>query len=72
MRSPRAFVEQLTTAVRYDTRNTDVMLRGTGIACPPFETYVADLVAAVQEHLEARQRRREGTAADLEVDDPLS
>ena len=67
----RAFVEQLTTAVRYDTRNTDMMLRGTDIACPPFETYVNELVAAVQEHLKARQRRREGPA-DPEVEDPLS
>ncbi len=72
VRSPRAFVEQLTTAVRYDTRNTDVMLRGADVACPPFETYVADLVADVQEHLKARQRRREGSTTELEVDDPLS
>jgi nucleoside-diphosphate-sugar epimerase len=71
VRSPRAFVEQLTTAVRYDTRNTDVMLRGTDIACPSFETYVGELVATVQEHLKARQKRRD-TPAELEVDDPLS
>jgi nucleoside-diphosphate-sugar epimerase len=72
VRSPRAFVEQLTTAVRYDTRNTDVMLRGSGIACPPFETYVGDLVGAVQEHLQVRQRRRLAPESELEVDDPLS
>jgi nucleoside-diphosphate-sugar epimerase len=73
VRSPRAFVEQLTTAVRYDTRNADLILRGSGVACPPFETYVGELVSAVQDHLKARQKRREATsAADLEVDDPLS
>jgi nucleoside-diphosphate-sugar epimerase len=72
LRSPRAFVEQLSTPVRYDTRNTDVMLGGTGVACPSFETYVADLVAAVQEHLQYRQRRRSIPDTELEVDDPLS
>jgi thioester reductase-like protein len=74
VRSPRAFVEQLTTAVRYDTRNADLILRGTGIACPSFETYVGDLVLTVQEHLKTRQKRRGTPAPDLEpeTDDPLS
>lgn len=71
VRSPRAFVEQLTTAVRYDTRNADLLLGPTGITCPSFETYVGELVASVQEHLRARQKRR-GSLAELEVDDPLS
>jgi nucleoside-diphosphate-sugar epimerase len=71
VRSPRAFVEQLTTAVRYDTRNADTVLRGTGIACPSFETYVPDLVASVQEHLRTKHKRR-ASSADLEVEDPLS
>jgi nucleoside-diphosphate-sugar epimerase len=72
VRSPRAFVEQLTTAVRYDTRNADLLLGPTGIACPSFETYVGELVASVQEHLRARQKRRGLSLAELEVDDPLS
>ncbi len=71
VRSPRAFVEQLTTAVRYDTRNTDLLLRGSDIACPPFETYVGNLVSTVQDHLRARQKRR-APEAELEVEDPLS
>jgi thioester reductase-like protein len=69
--SPRAFVEQLTSAVRYDTRNADLILEGTGIACPPFESYVDQLVAVVQEHVKSRQRRREASE-EAEVDDPLS
>jgi nucleoside-diphosphate-sugar epimerase len=72
VRSPRAFVEQLTMPVRYDTRNADAVLRVTGIECPPFETYAAELVSAVQEHLKLRQKRREGRPSELEVDDPLS
>jgi nucleoside-diphosphate-sugar epimerase len=72
VRSPRAFVEQLSTPVRYDTRNAELMLRPTGIACPSFETYVGDLVTSVQEHLRIRQKRRDLSRTELEVDDPLS
>lgn len=72
VRSPRAFVEQLTTPVRYDTRNTDLALRGTGIVCPPFESYVVDLVTTVQDHIKARQKRRELSVTEQEVEDPLS
>lgn len=70
VRSPRAFVEQLTTPVRYETRNADQMLRLNGIDCPPFESYAADVVAAVQEHLKLRQRRRDNRPAEVEVDEP--
>ena len=44
-RAARApFVEQIATQVRFDTRNTEEALRGTGLACPPFESYVDELV----------------------------
>lgn len=72
VRSPRAFVEQLTTPVRYDTRNADQILGATDITCPPFETYAAGLVGAVQEHLKQRQKRRMPLEGEAEVDDPLS
>ena len=71
-RSPKAFVEQLTSNVRYDTRNTDVALASAKITCPPFESYVDDLVNVVREHVKARQRRREIVADEVEIDDPLS
>lgn len=71
MRSPRAFVEQLASAVRYDTRNADQILAGSGVACPPFESYVDQILAVVQERVRARRERRE-TAELLDVDDPLS
>ena len=71
VRSPRAFVEQLTVAVRYDMRNTDQLLAPTGVRCPPFEAYVDQLVTVVQERVRTRRlARAEGTEA--EVDDPLS
>lgn len=75
MRSPRAFVEQFTTAVHYDTRNADQVLGDAGVACPPFEEYAADLVAVVKEHLELRHKRRDAPETQEEteeVDDPLS
>lgn len=68
VRSPRAFVEQLTTPVRYDTRNADQALEGTGIACPPFDGYVDALVAAVQDRLRERRERRAATEAEAEAE----
>ncbi|MFO0762419.1 MAG: SDR family oxidoreductase [Byssovorax sp.] len=71
IRNPRAFVEQLTSAVRYDTRNTDHVLGGTDVVCPPFESYVGSLVEVVEAHI------RGGTVVrpedeDSEVNDPLA
>lgn len=71
MRSPRAFVEQLMTQVRYDTRNADQILAGTDIACPPFESYVDALVRAVEDRLRERRGRRQ-SEAEAEIEDPLS
>ena len=71
VRSPRAFVEQLMTPVRYDTRNADPILAGADIGCPPFESYVDALVRAVDDRLRERRERRQSDA-DAEVDDPLS
>jgi thioester reductase-like protein len=66
-RSPRAFLEQIATQVRYDTRNTEEALRGTGIACPPFESYVDELVAYVKRRVQQQRVRSE----EAEVEDPL-
>ncbi|UQA58984.1 SDR family oxidoreductase [Polyangium aurulentum] len=74
-RNPVAFVEQLASAVRFDARGTFGALGGTGIECPPFETYVELLVAEVEQHVRARRMRRESTRPlpeEPEVDDPLS
>ena len=71
MKSPRAFVEQLMTPVRYESRNTDQLLSGSGIECPPFDSYVDQLIGAVQEHLRSR-RERKGASGEVEAEDPLS
>jgi len=67
-RSPRAFLDLIATAVRYDTRSTEEILRGSGLSCPPFESYVDELVAFVKRRV---QERRVRAAEDLEVEDPL-
>jgi nucleoside-diphosphate-sugar epimerase len=66
---PRAFIETLTTRVRYDTRNTEELLASLGVeTCPPIETYVDKLVEYVKE----RTRQRRGSKKDVvEIQDPL-
>jgi thioester reductase-like protein len=68
-KSPRAFVETLTTPVTYDSRNADEVLSAAAVEpCPPLETYVDKLVSYVQERV---RQRRSTKRAQVEVDDPL-
>jgi len=67
-KSPKAFLDMLATPVDYDTRNTEEALRGTGLVCPPFETYVDELVAFVKRRVQERRDRGD----EAEVEDPLS
>lgn len=69
-KSPRGFLELLSSKVRYDASNADEALRGTGIACPPFEAYVDHMVAYVQERMQERQRQASFQVEEAE--DPLS
>jgi thioester reductase-like protein len=67
-KSPRAFLETLTTPVTYDARNADELLPALGVpVCPPLESYVDKLVEYVQE----RVRQRRARDADVEIEDPL-
>jgi thioester reductase-like protein len=67
-KSPRAFLETLTTPVTYDARNADELLPSLGVPpCPALESYIDKLVEYVQE----RVRQRRARDADVEVDDPL-
>lgn len=54
MREPRALLEQLSCAARYDSTNARRILAGTGIECPPLASYVDTWVAAVQQQLSER------------------
>jgi len=64
MRSPRAFLDAITTPVTYDTRNARELLDGTGIECPPLATYVEHLVTHVQKRLQERASSREADEHD--------
>ncbi len=44
-RSPRLFVEMLNQLVLYNAMNTTEILAGSGIVCPSFPSYAANLVA---------------------------
>jgi len=67
-KSPRAFLDTITTSVRYDTRNTDALLSGSSLHCPPFESYVDALVRFVKQRVEERRVKH----AEPELEDPLS
>jgi thioester reductase-like protein len=67
-KSPRAFIDVIATPVRSDTRNTDDILAGHELHCPPFESYVDELVSFVKRRVQERRARHE----EAEVDDPLS
>jgi thioester reductase-like protein len=68
-KSPRAFVETLTTPVTYDARNADELLASLGVeTCPPLETYVDKLVEYVQERM---RQRRAIKKPPTEIEDPL-
>jgi thioester reductase-like protein len=69
VKSPRAFVETLTTPVTYDSRNADELLAALGVdPCPPLETYVDKLVEYVQDRTRERRATKNPPA---EIEDPL-
>jgi thioester reductase-like protein len=68
-KSPRAFLETLTTPVTYDCRNAVELLSALGVgSCPPLESYVDNLVEYAQQRV--RERRATKSVA-AEVEDPL-
>jgi nucleoside-diphosphate-sugar epimerase len=70
-KSPRAFLETLTTSVTYDSTHADELLAALAIEdCPPLERYVDKIVAHVQERV--RSRRATKRAIDEVVQDPLA
>ncbi|HKQ69557.1 MAG TPA: SDR family oxidoreductase [Polyangiaceae bacterium] len=70
-KSPRAFVERLSLPVRFDARNTDEILAGTGVACPPFESYVDAIVQYVRDRIREKRERRDFEASPDDERDPL-
>ena len=65
---PRAFLEQLATEVVYDDRHTRDALAGSGLRCPPLESYVATMVDYVKSQ-QAEQRAEAAEAARAATDE---
>jgi thioester reductase-like protein len=68
-KSPRAFLDALVTPVAYDATNTDAILEGKGIECPPFDSYVDKVVEYVKQRVKQRKERK--AAREEGVEDPL-
>jgi thioester reductase-like protein len=69
-KSPRAFLDTLTTHVTFDARNASELLASHDVGeCPPLETYVDKLVEYVQQRM---RQRHEPKKADVEIEDPLA
>jgi hypothetical protein len=64
-RPQRAAINYVNHLAIYNCHNTLELLDGTGIRCPPLESYLDKLVAYVQEYY---RKRRDELA---EVEDPL-
>ena len=54
VKEPRAFLQQLTSSARFDTRHARAVLERADIRCPPLADYVATWVTAVKENWQAR------------------
>jgi thioester reductase-like protein len=68
-KSPRAFVETLTTPVTYDATNANERLASSGVEpCPALESYVDKLVDYVQERIRQKRATKKEPA---DVEDPL-
>lgn len=63
-RAPRAFLESFDHLAFYNTRHTEGLLRGTGVACPPFDVYADNLVRYVRDVHAARRQKLEDEVFD--------
>jgi thioester reductase-like protein len=70
---PRSFLELLAQSVVYDARNTRELLAGTGIECPPVDSYLKTMVTRVKREQDpsSRPRRPRPNTRSEELDDPL-
>jgi thioester reductase-like protein len=63
-RAPLSFLESLDHLTFYNSRHTAALLAGTGVSCPPFDTYVEPLVRFVQSAQAARRKKFEDEVFD--------
>jgi thioester reductase-like protein len=63
-RAPLAFLEAFNHLALYNCRHTLALLDGTGVRCPPFDSYVDHLVRFVREVQAQKRQRLEDETAD--------
>lgn len=63
-RAPRAFLDAFDHQVFFNSRHAQALLAETGIRCPPFDTYVDNLLRYIRESL--YERREEDTPEVVE------
>ncbi|HJZ87021.1 MAG TPA: SDR family oxidoreductase, partial [Polyangia bacterium] len=63
-RAPLAFLESFNHMALYNARNTMELLRGGDIFCPPFDTYVDNLIRYVRDVHAAKKARLEEEVFD--------
>jgi len=63
-RAPLAFLDSFDHLAFYNCRQTLALLKGTGIECPPFDSYVDHLVRYVREVHAARRKKIEDEVFD--------
>jgi thioester reductase-like protein len=63
-RAPLAFLESFNHLALYNCRHTLALLDGTPLRCPPFDTYVENLVRYVREVQAQKRQRLEDEAFD--------
>jgi len=66
-KNPRALLDLLSMQVSYDTRQAEAVLQREGVACPSIDTYIAALVAHVEERIASGNlaRKKDGGAYEL-------
>jgi thioester reductase-like protein len=63
-RAPLAFLEAFNHLALYNCRHTMELLEGTGVRCPPFDTYAGNLVRYVRDVQAQKKQRLEDEAVD--------
>lgn len=62
-RGPLSLLDAFDLEASYDSRNTQALLADTGIRCPPFDSYVDNLITYLRSMRQARSARRDIAAA---------
>jgi hypothetical protein len=63
-RAPRSFLESFDHLAFYNSRHAQALLHGTGIECPPFDSYVDNLIRYVKDVHAARRQKLEDEVFD--------